>query len=145
MLKPVTLRVTATVCALPTVEPLLSVAAMVIVPVYVPGLMFTADALTPREKPAPVYVPEVAVSTSQELLGDACHATGRAQVPLSLNPTGSVLELVCPSASVKPSVVGLGVESRQGGRTMIVTVKVCVLPCIVTPFASLAVIVTVVL
>ena len=96
MLKSVTVRVTVTDCALPTVELLLSIAAMVIVPVYVPGAIFTADALTPNEIPVPGFVPELAVGKSQELLVVACHATGRAQVPLSLNPTGRALELASP-------------------------------------------------
>jgi len=69
---------------------------MLMVPVYVPGDTFTAEAVTPNELPVPVSLPEVAVRVSQELLGEACQVTGRAQVPLSLSPTGRALELVCP-------------------------------------------------
>src|SRR6266702_2690934 len=83
MVKPVTVRVTATDCALPTAEPVLSVAVIVMVPVYVPGSTFTAEAFTPNVLPAPLSVPDVAVSASQVLLVEACQATGREQVPLS--------------------------------------------------------------
>jgi hypothetical protein len=145
MVKPVTVRVTVMDCALPTAEPVLSVAVMVMVPVYVPGRTFTAEALTPNELPAPLSVPDVAVSASQELLVEACQVTGRAQVPLSLSATFDAVEVACPCASEKVSVAGEGGESRHGGRTVSVTVKVCVLPCTATPLASLAEIVTVVL
>lgn len=145
MLKPVTVRVTLTDCALPTIEPVLSVAVIVMVPVYVPGVTFTAEAFTPKELPAPLSVPEVAVIVSHELLVDACQVTGRVQVPLSLSPTVSAFELVCPCASEKAKVAGVGVESRHGGKMVRVTVKVCVPPYTATPLASLAAMVTVVL
>ena len=124
MLKPVTVRVTATDCALPTAEPVLSVAVIVMIPVYVPGSMFTAETLTPNELPAPPSVPEAAVSASQELLVEACQVTGRAQVPLSFSATVSALEVACPCASEMARVAGEGVDKRQGGRTVSVTVKV---------------------
>jgi len=145
MVKPVTLRVTATDCVLPTTAPVLSVAVIVMVPVYVPGGTFTAEAFTPNELPAPLSVPEVAFSKSHELFGEACQVTGRAQVPLSLSATFSEAEVVCPCASEKASLAGEGVESTHGGRMVSVTVKVWELPCTATPFASLEEMVTVVL
>ena len=99
----VTVKVTVTVCPLPdTVAPLLSVAVMVMVPVYVPGRTLTAEAFTPNEIPAPLFVPEDAVSASQELLVvllEACQVTGRAHVPLSCSATVSGAELACPWSS----------------------------------------------
>src|SRR6266568_480683 len=145
MVKPVTVRVTTTDCALPTTEPVLSVAVIVMVPVYVPGSTFTAEAFTPNVLPAPLSVPDVAVSMSHALLVEACQVTGRAQVPLSLSATFSAVEVACPCASENADVVGEGAESRHGGRTVSVTVKVCVFPCTATPLASLAAVVTVVL
>ena len=145
MLNPVTVRVTATDCALPAVDPVLSVAVIVMIPVYVPGSTFTAEALIPNELPVPPSVPEAVVSVSQALLVEACQVTGRAQVPLSLSVTVSALDVVCPCASEMARVAGEGVDKRQGGRTVRVTVNVCVLPCTVILLESLAEIVTVVL
>src|SRR5438876_12256293 len=54
----VTVRVTVTICPLPvTVAPLLSVAVIVMVPVYVPGSTCVAVAFTPNELPLPLSVP----------------------------------------------------------------------------------------
>src|SRR5436305_11680751 len=125
MVKPVTVRVTATDCVLLTIAPVLSVAVIVMVPVYVRGGTFTAEAFTPNELPAPLSVPEVALSTSQELFGEACQVTGRAQVPLSLSATWSAAELTCPCASEKAKVAGAGGESRHGGWMVSITVKSC--------------------
>src|SRR6266568_4695305 len=142
MVKPVTVRVTATDCALPTAEPVLSVAVIVMVPVYVPGSTFTAEAFTPNVLPAPLSVPDVAVSMSHALLVEACQATGREQVPLSPKVTFSAVEVACPCASEKANLAGEGDDSTHGGRTVSVTIKVCVLPCTATALASLAAIVT---
>src|SRR5205823_7977795 len=121
----VTVTLTVTVCSLPdTVAPVLSVAVIVMVPVYVPGWTFTAEAFTPNELPAPLSIPEVEVSTSQELLFEACQVTGRAQVPLSLSATFNAVAVACPCVSEKASVAGEGDESRQGGRTVMVAGKV---------------------
>src|SRR6266702_2835506 len=127
---------------LPTTEPVLSVAVIVMVPVYVPGSSFTAEAFTPNVLPVPLSVPDVAVSASQGLLVEACQVTGRAQVPVSLSVTFSAVEVACPCTSEKASLAREGGDSTQGGRTVRVTVKVCVLPCTATALASLAAIVT---
>lgn len=145
MVKPVTVRVTAKDRVFPTTEPVLSVAEMVMVPVYMPGSMFTAEAFTPNELPVPLSVPEAAVSASHELLVEACHVTGRAHVPLSLSTTLRADEVVWPCGNEMARVAGEGVGNRHGGRIVSVTVKVCLLPCTSTPFASLAEMVTVVL
>jgi hypothetical protein len=145
MVKPVTVRVTVTDWGLPIDEPLLSTAVMVMVPVYVPGVTFTAAAVTPNELPVPLSVPEAPARVSQELVAEACQVTGRAQVPLSLSPTVSELELVCPCESEKAKGAEVNVESKQGGETVSVTKNVCELPCTVAPLASLAAMVTVVL
>jgi hypothetical protein len=99
MVKPVTVRETGTDCVFPTTEPVLSIAVMVMVPVYVPGSTFTAETFTPNELPVPLSVPEDAVNASHGLLVEACQVTGRAQVPLSLNITLSADEVVCPCAN----------------------------------------------
>lgn len=97
-----------------------------------PGSRFAAETCTPSELPEP----EVAFKFNHELDGEACHVTGRAQVPLSLSATASVDEVVCPCVRVRAREVGAGVESLQGGRTVSVTVKVCILPCTVTLLKS---------
>jgi len=145
IVKPVTVRVTVTDCVFPTTEPVLSVATMVMVPVYVPESRFTAEAFTPNKLPVPLSVPEAAVSASHWLLVDACQVTGRPQVPLSLSTTLSADEVVCPCANEMARLAGEGVNSRHGGKIVSVTVKVCVLPCTAIPFASLAEMVTTVL
>ena len=142
MVKPVTVRVTATDCALPTTKPVLSVAVMVMVPVYIPGSTFTAEAFTPNILPAPLSVPEVAVSASQVLLVEACQVTGREHVPVSPKVTFCVVEVACPCTSEKGSVAGFGDDNTQGCRTVSVTARVWALPCTATPLASLAAIVT---
>lgn len=111
IVKPVTVRVTVTDCVLPTTEPVLSVAMMVMVPVYVPGSTFTAEAFTPNELPEPLSVPEAAVNASHGLLVDARQVTGRPQVPLSLSTTLNADEVVCPCANEMARVAGEGVNS----------------------------------
>jgi hypothetical protein len=124
MVKPVTVRLTATDCAPPTAKPVLSVAVMVMLPGYVPGDRFAVEALTPNELPAPLSGPEVAVSASQRLLVEACQVIGREHVPVSLSATFSEAEVACPCASEKASVAGVGGESTHGGKTVSVTEKV---------------------
>jgi len=145
IVNPVTVRLTVTDCALPTAEPVLSVAVMLIVPVYEPGWMFVAEAFTPKAMPAPLSVPDVVISVIHGTLDEACQVTGRAQVPLSLSATFRGVEVACPWVSEKARVAGDGVDSTHGGRTVSATVKVCVLPCTLTELESLATMVTVVL
>ena len=142
MVKPVTVRVTATDCLPPTAEPVLSVAVIVMVPEYVPGTRLAAVTLTPNVLPLPPSVPDGVGSTSHALLADAVQVTGREHVPVSPKVTFCVVEVACPCASEKASVAGVGGDNTQGGRTVSVTARVWALPCTATPLASLAAIVT---
>src|SRR6266567_3672698 len=119
-----------------------TVPVMVMLPVYVLGSRFTAEAFTPNILPAPLSVPEVAVSASHALLVEACQVTGREHVPVSPKVTFCVVEVACPCASEKASVAGVGGDSTHGSRTVSVTARVWALPCTATPLASLAAIVT---
>jgi hypothetical protein len=145
MVKPVTVSVTAMVCGLPTTAaPVLSVAAIVIVPVWVPGTKLAVVTFTLRALPPPLSVPDAAESTSQELLAAspvAVHETGRAQVPVSLTAIVCAVA-VCPWATVNARLACD--DSVQGGRMVSVTVNVSELPWAGAPEASVAEMLTVV-
>jgi hypothetical protein len=85
------------VCPLPiTVAPELSVAVIVMVPEYVPGVRLAAVILTPNELPLPPSVPDDVGSTSHGLLADAVQVIGRAHVPASFTLTFCAVEVDCP-------------------------------------------------
>ena len=120
----VTVKVTLIVCPLPEiVTPALSVAAIVMVPEYVPGSRFAGFTLTPNVLPLPLSVPDVA-GTSQALLADAVQLTGRTHVPVSLKVTFCTVDEDCPSRTENARLAGKGDDSTQGGRTVSVTAKV---------------------
>lgn len=141
IVKPVTVRVTGIVCGLPdTATPALSVALIVIVPEYVPGIKLVVFTFTLRVLPLPLSVPDVGVSTSQELLAAspvAVQETGRAHVPASLNGTFCV-EAVCPWATANARLAGNGDSAQGGGRIESATENVSRLPCVGAPEASAA-------
>ena len=116
------------VCPLPEiVTPALSVAAIVMVPEYGPGVRFVASTFTPSMLPPPPSVPDVAERTSQALLPasmDAYHVTGREHVPVSPKVTFSAVAEVCPCGTVNGRLLGERGDSTQGGRTVSVTAKV---------------------
>ena len=139
--KPVTVSVTAMVCGLPpTAAPVLSVAAIVIVPVWVPGAKLAAVAFTLS---VPVSVPDAGESTSHELLAAspvAVHETGRAHVPVSLTAIVCAVP-VCPWATVNARLACD--DSVQRGSMVSVTVNVSGLPWAGAPEASVAEMLTV--
>jgi len=92
--------------------------------------------------PLPLSVPDVAASTSQALLADAVHVTGRAQVPVSFKMTVCVVAVDWPCDTENARLADEGGDSTQGGRTVTVTENVWGLPCTVAPLASLAAMVT---
>ena len=139
IVKPVTVRVTGIVCRLPdTATPALSVALIVIVPEYVLGIKFVAFTFTLKVLPLPLSLPDVGVSTSQELLAAspvAVQETGRAHVPVSLNGTTRA-EVVCPWATANARLAGNGDSVQGGGRIESVTENISELPCMAAPEAS---------
>lgn len=124
IVKPVTVRVTLIACPLPEmVAPVVSVAVIVMVPEYVPGVRLTAETFTPNVLPLPPSVPDDAGSTSHGLFMDAFQVIGRAHVPVSLTDTFCAVEADCLCGREKVSVAGEGGDSTQGGRTVSVTAK----------------------
>ncbi len=150
IVKPVTVSDTEIVWGLPkTAAPVLSVALMVIVPLYVPGAIFAGGlTLTPSVLPLPLSVPDAGERTSQALLPAspvAVHETGRAQVPISLKLTFCAAGADCPWETENERLAGEGDDSVQGGKTVSVTERVCGLPCTTAPELSVAEMVTCVL